>query len=380
MRIRSLDVLRGFAILGTLGTNIWVFASNGNPTLIFTSEHLFSSLNAFLSQVWLFFVNGKLLGMLTIMFGIGLEIKYQKSLQKEQKWPGIYIWSSILLFIDGLLHYFLVMEFDVLMSYAITAIIVAFIVKAGTRVIKICLWIFGTIHILFFSLLSGVLMFTTDEFVMYNQQHIAKIYMNGSWFDQIMYRYQDFWALRAEAISIIPMNICLFLFGVLLMRSGVFTGDERGKRVRKKLLKLGLLIGLPLNLLSFVPNVGIQVMVRYFFAPFLTLAYMVIIIKLVEKGSLKWLTMRLEEIGKMALSCYVLQNILASIIFYGWGFGLSGKVESIGTIICWIVISVLLMIFANLWRRRFKSGPLEALWRYLTLLPFQKRKQNTKTM
>lgn len=36
-RIRLLDILRGFAILGTLGTNIWIFAHAGTST---TLQHL----------------------------------------------------------------------------------------------------------------------------------------------------------------------------------------------------------------------------------------------------------------------------------------------------------------------------------------------------
>lgn len=44
---------------------------------------------------------------------------------------------------EGLLHFTLVMEYDILMSYGITAIIAAFIVKGGDRAIRRAMWIFG---------------------------------------------------------------------------------------------------------------------------------------------------------------------------------------------------------------------------------------------
>ncbi|RXZ77414.1 hypothetical protein EBB07_31100 [Paenibacillaceae bacterium] len=60
-RIRLLDVLRGFAIIGTLGTNIWIFAETGYTDLVAKSwsENIGSTL-ALLQEV---FINGKFLGL-----------------------------------------------------------------------------------------------------------------------------------------------------------------------------------------------------------------------------------------------------------------------------------------------------------------------------
>ena len=73
----------------------------------------------------------------------------------------------------------------------------------------------------------------------------------------------------------------------------------------------------------------------------------------------------------MALSCYVLQNVLASIVFYGWGFGLTGKVGAAGTLAAWFAIFAVLILFSHLWLGRFASGPFEIVWRRLSLLPFE---------
>ena len=113
-RIRSLDILRGLAILGTLGTNIWLFAYLGDVNYIFTFTHnkWWLSGDDFLRILFLSLINGKLLGLLAIMFGVGLELKYQQSKRLNQTWPGRYIWLSLILLMEGLLHFIFVLEYD----------------------------------------------------------------------------------------------------------------------------------------------------------------------------------------------------------------------------------------------------------------------------
>lgn len=71
---------------------------------------------------------------------------------------------------------------------------------------------------------------------------------------------------------------------------------------------------------------------RYLFAPILSIGYIEVVALLVEQGRFSWFAGRLAEVGRMALSCYVLQNVLASVVFYGWDFGLTGKVGAADTL------------------------------------------------
>ncbi|GAB2532998.1 DUF418 domain-containing protein [Gracilibacillus alcaliphilus] len=122
-RIRLLDVLRGLAIIGTLGINIWIFSLMDSQGGFSDNEGLayLESLDAFIYTLFIFLFNGKFLGLLTIMFGAGLELKRQKNLSANRKFLGVYVWSCVLLFIDGLLHFLFVFEADILMSYALAA-------------------------------------------------------------------------------------------------------------------------------------------------------------------------------------------------------------------------------------------------------------------
>jgi len=357
-RIRLLDLLRGIAVLGTLGTNIWIFAYLGDLSYITTSDYSgWWKTEDLFRMLVLFLVNGKLLGLLTIMFGVGLELKYQQALRMGRVWPGVYLWTAIFLLIEGFIHYMLVMEYDILMSYGVTAMIVAFIIKGGERLISKIMIIFGSIHAVMILFLLAVSLLGTNISVSFDG--VVPLYQSGSWLQQIQYRLSNFLLLRSEAIFIIPMNVFLFLLGVRLMRSGVFSPDEHGRKQRDKLFKIGIYLGLPLNMLIFIPGGTFDLPVRYLFAPLLSLGYISIIGRMIEYRKWNWLWNRLENVGKISLSCYVMQNIIASIIFYGWGFALGGKVGSLTIIAFWILISLIQLMFASIWIRTFKLGPLE---------------------
>ena len=377
-RIQLLDVLRGVAIFGTLGTNIWLFSMVGAGEEVVFGGSWWASWNELLVALTTFFTNGKFLGLLTILFGVGLEIQYQSARRRGLRWPVRYVWRSVLLLFEGFLHYLLVFEFDILMGYAVVAIIVAFMVGRSERFIKRAMWVSGVIHVFFFGLASVVaaLALSFDESADASEflfdAEAMKVYTSGSWLEQVSYRLDNFFIYRIEAVGIIPMSIFLFLLGVRLMRSGAFSDDENGRRIRRRMLRWGLLLGVPLNLLQFVPGYLFEVPVRYLFAPILSVGYIAFVALAMERCWIPWLSDRLAEVGRMALSCYILQNVLASVFFYSWGFGLTGKVDAAGTLAILFAIFGLLIGFSHLWLRRFSQGPFEAVWRKLSLLPFRK--------
>lgn len=75
---------------------------------------------------------------------------------------------------------------------------------------------------------------------------------------------------------------------------------------------------------------------------------------------------RLGELDRVAPSAYVLQNVLGSVLFHGWGLNLGAAPGSwrLGiTVLSWIGISAVMLVAAHLWLRRFRRGPLETLTR-----------------
>jgi uncharacterized protein len=198
---------------------------------------------------------------------------------------------------------------------------------------------------------------------------MSELYLYGSYGEQIIYRLNHFIDLRLEAISILPFNICLFLLGAWLVRNEFFAPTDTGKLKRKKLMMWGLGIGLPLNAIVFTLLADYNLIAdRYLIAPIVSLGYIGLISYLLDKFNDSFLMRSMERIGKVALSCYILQNVIASLIFYGWGFGAASYSNTWITVAAWILISALLAVFAHIWLMFFKQGPFEYVWRRATHL------------
>lgn len=358
-RIRLLDILRGFAILGTLGTNVWFFAYAGDT---FATDQIADEYEngSFLESLVSMFVYGKMLSLLTIMFGVGLELKYQQAKRKNTTWPGTYLWILLFLLIEGFVHFALVMEYDVLMSYAVTGLLVAFIVRGGSRRIKKGMIVSGVIHLLVTAFLV-VFSFSELKTESYDgsSEPAYEEQLPETWISQVQDRLQHFLMYREEAIFIIPMNTFLFLLGVRMMRAGVFYANERGQTLRKTLFRMGLWIGLPLNALVFVPNDIVEFVVRYVFSPFLSIFYIAVVAKLLERTESWFMWTWFEYVGKMALSCYILQNVICSLLFYSWGLGLGGQINAPLIVLSWLFISLLQIAISALCLNVWRIGPME---------------------
>ncbi|MBR0629824.1 DUF418 domain-containing protein [Bacillus altitudinis] len=358
-RIRLLDILRGFAILGTLGTNVWFFAYAGDT---FATDQIADEYEngSFLESLVSMFVYGKMLSLLTIMFGVGLELKYQQAKRKNTTWPGTYLWILLFLFIEGFVHFALVMEYDVLMSYAVTGLLVAFIVRGGSRRIKKGMIVSGVIHLLVTAFLV-VFSFSELENESYDEssEPAYEEQLPETWISQVQDRLQYFLMYREEAIFIIPMNTFLFLLGVRMMRAGVFYANERGQTLRKTLFRMGLWIGLPLNALVFVPNDIVEFVVRYVFSPFLSIFYIAVVAKLLARTESWFMWTWFEYVGKMALSCYILQNVICSLLFYSWGLGLGGQINAPLIVLSWLLISLLQIAISACCLNVWGIGPME---------------------
>ena len=66
----------------------------------------------------------------------------------------------------------------------------------------------------------------------------------------------------------------------------------------------------------------------------------------------------------MPLTNYLMQTLIATALFYGWGFGLWGKVGPALQLLVALAIYFLIQVpLSALWLRHFEYGPLEYVWR-----------------
>ena len=380
-RILALDVLRGIAILGTLASNIWLFSTPGGPAAwlsdgFATADPVRTVLQAL--------SNGKFLALLTLLFGVGLELQYRSTARRGLPWPGRYALRAAILFVEGLLHYVLVFEFDVLMGYAIASLLAAYLVGRSDRVVRVWGGVVAGVYVVLVVALTGLLAMTSgvtsgqsaasgqgtsDGQGTSAGQGAAAAASDGaaglstaSWLDQVLLRITHLDVFRIELLLIVPSATVLFLVGSRLVRAGMFAMTDEGARLRRRLAWAGLGVGVPLNALTTWAGPSWVLVDRYLVPPLVALGILALGTTLVARtrpGATPSLLRRgIKGVGRTALSCYVLQNVLASAICYDWGLGLAGG-DPWQVVLIWAAVSLTLMVAAPLWLRRWPRGPIE---------------------
>jgi uncharacterized protein len=359
-RMPLLDVLRGVAILGTLGTNIWIFASaHGEAEPLVGSA---ATDDGFIGGLFELLANGKFLSMLTVLFGVGLAIQYRSAEKKGRRWPGRYHWRALFLFAEGTIHFVLVFAWDVLMGFAVTAILVAWMLKRSQRAQNALMWTMLGLHLTLIGLITAG-MFAGPGVDPEPDPEIQALYASGSWIEQVQFRLDNALAFRLEPVVTFPLLVFLFLLGVKLFRAGAFAAEAHGSRIRRRLLVWGLGIGVPLNLALMAGPDELFFIERYAAAPLVMLGYIGLIGLIVEKTRRGIVMSAFESLGRTALSGYILQNVLASAVCYGWGLGLAAAYGSNAWFVVglWFAIAAVLLVGSRLWLLRFTTGPAEML-------------------
>jgi uncharacterized protein len=68
--------------------------------------------------------------------------------------------------------------------------------------------------------------------------------------------------------------------------------------------------------------------------------------------------------GRMPLTNYLMQTLIGTTLFYGWGFGLWGKVgPAVQLVMAFAIFFIIQVPLSTFWFRHFEYGPLEYVWR-----------------
>lgn len=363
-RLPLLDVLRGVAILGTLMTNVWIFTGPGAEWGALESGMATGPVESTFGVL----ANGKFLSLLTILFGVGLAIQYDSAKRRGQPWPGRYRWRALFLFAEGTVHFVLVFAWDVLMGYAVIALLVAWLLTRSERAQRRVMWWAAGIHLAAMGLLTAALAATGDGTDDGIPEDVVDLYAHGSYPAQIAFRLENALALRMEPVLTFFLLLFLFLLGVRLFRAGAFGADETGRRLRSRLLAWGIGLGLPLNAAAALAGSDLFLLARYGTAPLLALGYIGLVGAVVDRVRRPGPLMTgLTSVGRTALSGYVLQNALCVLISYGIGLGLAERLDGTGpwwVVALWATVCAVLMAGSTLWLRRFSTGPLESVQKW----------------
>ena len=117
---------------------------------------------------------------------------------------------------------------------------------------------------------------------------------------------------------------------------GVSADDVRWT-ARVAMVALGALVGVPVILYGVRRNFALEwdlqscfflgMQFNYWGSLLVALGWVGLIMLLCKHGAVRPLTRTLAAVGQMAFTCYILQTVLCTTIFYGHGFGLFGKVQ-----------------------------------------------------
>jgi uncharacterized protein len=165
----------------------------------------------------------------------------------------------------------------------------------------------------------------------------------------------------------------MFFIGAALFRGGLLYPGARLWHRRWALL--GLVIGLPMVLVGvLLPEMAdddhsayaIFGILNMFGGSLMSLGYLGAAALVVASGALPTIVGAMSRVGRMALTNYLSETILATYLMYSWGLGWFGSVLPAQQVLIVVSIYAVLLITSTIWLRFFQFGPMEWLWRSLT--------------
>ncbi len=368
----TLDFVRGVAILGILLLNISAF---GLPKAAYLNPAWSGS--ASLSDAWTWalldlLAQVKFLTLFALLFGAGLQLL----LPRGKRW----IQSRLtLLALLGFIHGLFFWDGDILLAYALVGLVSWRMVREAHHVKSL----FNT----------GVVLYLTGIAVLVLLGMISGTAANRSWVpDAANLQYEQYWKLHGgmEAVSnradMLSDNLLalgaqygwqlagMMLMGAALMRSGWLKGQFSLRHYRRTgalLVAAGMAVNLPAIFAQW------YLAWDYRWCAFLLQAPRELSapLQVIGYAALAWgywpqlcrfrLVGAIACVGRMALTNYLLQTLICTTLFYH--LGLFMRFDRLQLLAFVPPIWAVNLLVSSLWLRRFRQGPVEWLWRQLTL-------------
>jgi len=394
MRVASLDLIRGVAVLGILAINIAGFAGPSvgtlSPNLPTPSGPWDEAAFAFNFVVF----EGKMRALFAILFGASMALFIDRADARGEDGDKLQAIRLSWLLLFGALHYILLWWGDILFAYAACGFALLLLHRLPDRLL-------GASAAALFVLLhaQGMLLalptVTAEEMVRLGQASAEQ--------SATVTRFHDYLAMTARQeleqytggfLHILSVKLRthplwllqgvrdgfgeflpLMVLGLILQRRGFFA-DTR----TRLLLALGsgaTVAGLAVTLTALAwlwprgfPPIAMDAGLRYGLAlPHVIMAsgYAALLVVATPRLARTAIGGRIIAAGQMAFSNYLGTSLIMTAIFYGWGLGLFGQVQPLRQ---WAVVLLgwtLILVCSALWLRHWRRGPLEWLWRALTL-------------
>jgi uncharacterized protein len=386
-RVPALDVLRGFAILGILLVNVEYLKGAGMYRgMAGASAEMRSGLDETVSFAVGWLVSGKFLSSLAILFGIGAALLLGRPGGSRPTRAHLLRRRYRLLALLGVAHMVLLSPVDILFVYGIAGLLLIRFAHLDTRRV----WIWCAVLLSSSAAASVGLAWwmapTTagaaedpfDEamrsFLLERADLMVEAFVTGTYLDVVVANAWQAAVVQTGQLLTLPWILGLFLLGLAAGRTLRIDRLSSHRRELRLAAILGLGLGLTANLavaplgamaMSSVLSPGgtptsaaLAAAAVTLGAPLLAVGYLAGLTLLVERGRT---LAPLGQVGRVALSAYLLQSALCLALFAGLGrYDRYTIVEALAvTAGVWILV----VGMAVLWLRRFRLGPVEWLWR-----------------
>lgn len=397
-RIITVDALRGFALLGILLAHMIFWYSAGPlPGDIFNKYHDIGT--GIVSVINQLLISGKFFAFFSFLFGLSFFLQMQSMEKRQDNFVIRYGWRIALLGIIGLFHHafwrgdilsiyaplgFLLLPMRKMSSRAILIIGILFAINLPGKIIEVLRLLtektsspggapfdFEAEGKAYFNIISQAgwvvllknnLQNLTSKFRF--QLDSGRIFVTFGFFLLGMYTGRRRWFETPESSRIIIRKICrksgFIVLITLAIGLGIFTANAIGKLGWEQNRMVGFFFGIIFDLNS-------ASLVCFYVAGLTLLMYRA-----------KWqkILYPMAAVGKLALTCYLMQTAFGLLLFYHVGFGLVAQTPPWLNWLLGLGFFVFQIWFSRRWLSRFNYGPVEWLWRSATffrLFPFWRK-------
>ena len=389
-RIGSIDVLRGFALLGILLLNITAFGLHSagyfNPLVPLGETVADRELNV---RVWgavsvLF--EGAMRALFSMLFGAGVVLFTAGRVNAR----SLHFRRNLWLLVFGLVDAFLLLwTGDILMVYALAGMILyglrdwsprRLVVTSAVLMVVMGVglgaagWGLGQWRAVDPSD-PGWTEFAAEftPTVEAYEEELAE--RRASYLSAFAWSAEHMVGVIGSFVLLVPDALAMMLLGMVLFKVGVLDAS-RSVGWYARLAVVGFGVGLVTNLwelrhalvadLDLLATFPIIVPTYHLGRLGMALGYLGLVMIMCKSGALPWLRGALGAVGRMALTNYLMHSLICLVLFTGLGFSLVGVLER------WQLYPIVFAIWAfqlwvsPKWLSRHRFGPAEWLWRTAT--------------
>lgn len=369
-RVEAIDLMRGFALLGILLINMLAFHS---PLYYIDPYTWFDAPGDTATFSFLdVFIQASFYPLFAMLFGYGLGIQFLRAEARKKAFAPMAAKRLAVLLVFGILHAFLIWYGDILITYAIMGFLLIGMIRLDSK------WLFwlGVIiyavpqTLLLIMMFAAVALDSSFYVGIQEVQNSIAAYGGGTFAEIFRQRFDD-WMYGNNPLNYIILIVTILPFTMIGAAAAKWRLIERTKELKKIWIGLaagGLLIGLLLKLTPYIfePNIAMTYLQEIFGGPVLAVSYAAIIALLAQSAGISKVLRPLAKAGRMSLTTYITQSLIATTIFYSYGLGLYGQVSLLTGTLMALGIFAVQLIFAEIWLTKFSQGPLEMIWRKMT--------------